>query len=509
MNTNLKIDQLFDQIFDIDTDGVPVFKQYIGGKWSNASTGKTLNVYTPINGEIIAHVQSSNKKDVNNAVETAYKARNRIRDMPAIQRIGLFHKARDLIRQHKASFAQAIMLEAGKPLHHAEGETKAAADRMEFVMQEARKIFGEYLPGDWAEDASSKVGLVILEPLGVVAAISPFNYPLFIAAAKAVPALLAGNTVVAKAASDTPIALLMLARVFEEAGVPSGAFNVVTGRGGEMGDALVTHPYVRGITFTGSTEVGKHLASLANVRKQHFELGGKGMALVMDDADIELAANKCVHGSLGNAGQRCDAISAILVAESVADEFSKHIVDEVKEWKLGDPMDHATKVVPVINMAAAERIQALVDDAVEKGASLLLGGKHSDCYFEPTVLDNVPLDADIAHEEIFGPVLTIIRVPDEDTALEIANDTPYGLDSCVFSESFYRIWKIAKKLQVGGVAVNDFPRHGVGFFPFGGWKDSGVGREGIGYSIEEMTSLKTITFNLEPAKLGKKWQEFP
>jgi glyceraldehyde-3-phosphate dehydrogenase [NAD(P)+] len=323
-----------------------------------------------------------------------------------------------------------------------------------------------------------------------------------------VPAILAGNTVVAKAASDTPLSLLLLGRAFEEAGIPHGVFNVITGRGDEIGDALVSDPRVRGVTFTGSTLVGKHLASVANVRKQHLELGGKGMAIVLDDADLRLAATKCVQGSLSNAGQRCDAISAILVVGSVADEFTNLVLCEVDGWKLGDPRDPATKVGPVINEAAARRIKSLVDDAIARGASLLAGGDHSGCYFQPTVIANVPVESSIVNEETFGPVVTIVKVSDEDEALVVANGTRYGLDSCVFSSNFYRIWKIAKRLNVGGVAVNDFPRHGVGFFPFGGWKDSGVGREGIGYSIEEMTSLKTITFNLEPAKLGKTWQSF-
>lgn len=340
---------------------------FIGGAWTQASTGRTIDVRTPIDGSVVARVQGAGSADVNAAVEAAYNTRAKIRDMPAIQRITVFHKTRQILLDNLEDYSRALLLEAGKPIPSAESEVKASADRMEFVMQEARKIFGEYLPGDWAEDAAGKIGLVIREPLGVVAAISPFNYPLFAAVAKAVPALLAGNTVVAKAASDTPISLLLLGRAFDAAGLPHGVFNILTGRGSDIGDTLVSHPRVRGVTFTGSTEVGKHLASMACVRKQHLELGGKGMAIVLDDADLKLAATKCVQGSLSNAGQRCDAISAILVVNSVADEFSRLILQEASQWRLGDPREQTTKVGPVINKAAAERIQALVDDAVRRG----------------------------------------------------------------------------------------------------------------------------------------------
>ncbi len=474
----IELGKFFEPTHYMGPDGKPIFKIQIGGAWIQADSGRTLEVHTPINGEVIAHVQSTDTHDVDTAVEAAYTARAKIRDMPAIQRVTVFQKAREILLEHIDDFAGTLLLEAGKPRPNAESEVRASADRMEFAMQEARKIFGEYLPGDWAEDAVGKIGMVIREPLGVVAAISPFNYPLFAAVAKAVPALLAGNTVVAKASSDTPISLLLLGRAFEAAGMPHGVFNIVTGKGSEIGDALVSNPRVRGITFTGSTEVGKHIASIAGVRKQHLELGGKGMAIVLDDADIKLAASKCVQGSLSNAGQRCDAISAILVVDSVADEFTKLALQEVGGWRLGDPRDPATKVGPVINEAAANRIQGLVDDAVEKGASLLVGGTHSGCYYQSTVLDHVPLEADITKEETFGPVVTIVRVKDEEEALVVANGTRYGLDSCVFSSSFYRMWKIAKHLNVGSVSVNDFPRHGVGFFPFGGWKDSGSAARG-------------------------------
>ncbi|MCP8322151.1 MAG: aldehyde dehydrogenase family protein, partial [archaeon] len=496
----LKLVDFFEPIYTKGPDGIPFFKMFINGKWFASTSNKVIDVDTPIDGSIIARISNASKEDVDKAIDVAYESRQKIRDIPGIERIEIFEKASQLLTKHKDDFVRTLMLEAGKPKRDAEGELRATVDRLKLTMEEARKIFGEYIPGDWSDDTTGKIALVIREPIGVVIAISPFNYPLYIASAKIIPALLAGNTVVSKQSSENPLSLLLFARVLEEAGIPSGTLNMVTGSG-EIGDYLVPNEKVAMINFTGSTEVGKQIAKMASLKKLHLELGGKGMAMVLDDADLELAAKKCVEGSLKNAGQRCDAISAVLVVERIADEFVKKVMDEAINWKHGDPRDPSVKVGPVINLRAAQRIQGLVDDAKAKGAKLLIGGSHKDCYFEPTVLYDVPLNARIAWEETFGPVITIIKIKNEDEAIEIGKKSRYGLDSCIFTNDFYKMWKIAKRLETGEVTINDLPRHGVGYFPFGGSKESGIGREGIGYSIDEMTHLKTIVFNLEPAKL--------
>ncbi len=493
----------FDVLYTTGEDHIPIFKMFVDGSWRPAADGSTIDVDTPINNSIIARVPQASPRDVEMAIDSAHENWQRIRDVPGIERVEIFQEASRILLEHEEDFVTTLMLEGGKPRKDAAGEVHAAADRLRLVMEEARKIFGEYIPGDWSEDTMGKIAVVIREPLGVVAAISPFNYPLFIGAAKIIPALLAGNSVVAKQSVENPLSLLLFARILEKAGIPSGALNIVTGSGGRVGEGLVSNDKVSMVTFTGSTEVGKRVLRAAGVKKFHLELGGKGMAVVLDDADLELAAGKCVEGSLKNAGQRCDAISAILVVENVADRFVQLLLEEVDRWKIGDPRDESVKVGPVVNTDAVERIHSLVQDAVEKGAQLLRGGQHQGCFYEPTVLDRVPLTARIAWEETFGPVCTIIRINSEDEAITIGKESRYGLDSCVFTNNFYKMWKLAKRLQVGAVTVNDLPRHGVGYFPFGGSKESGTGREGIGYSIDEMTNLKTIVFNLEPAKLGK------
>jgi glyceraldehyde-3-phosphate dehydrogenase [NAD(P)+] len=492
---SLALTGIFSDLAPQKAEGTPVMRLWVGGQWKEASDGKTFEVRTPIDGSVIALAARATVEDAASAVEAARSGQAAIREMPAIQRVGVMEKAARLLEDNAELVARAIQVEAGKPMRDALSEVRATIERLRMVLLDARKISGEYLPGDWAPDTVGKMALVIHEPVGVVVAISTFNYPLFIGGAKIIPALLAGNSVVSKPASEAPLALLLFARILQEAGLPEGSLNVITGGGGAIGDALVSHEAVSLVTFTGSTQVGKHIASVAGLKPLHLELGGKGLAIVLDDADLRLAAAKCVEGALRNAGQRCDAISAILVVEGVADKFVELAREEMKNWPCGDPRDDRTKVGTVINESAAQRIHGLVKDAADRGAKILAGGSLKGCFYEPTLLDHVPKEATIAVEETFGPVVTVMRVKDEDEAIEMAARPRYGLDSCVFTNSFHRMWKVAKRLEVGEVTINDFPRHGIGYFPFGGTKESGIGREGIGYSVEEMTRLKTIVFS--------------
>jgi acyl-CoA reductase-like NAD-dependent aldehyde dehydrogenase len=500
--TKLRLSETFSECYGVK-NGVPEFKMLIGGEWVRSSRGRTMAVDSPIDDAVIARVQTATKEDVDRAIDSAYRGRKQIRDIPAIDRIDLLNRARHLIEENQEDFARTLTLEAGKPLNSALGEVRASLNRIKMTMEEARSIFGEYVPGDWSEDTMAKFALVIHEPLGVVACVSPFNYPLFSVIAKVIPALVSGNTAVVKPASDDPIVSLLLGRVLQKAGIPDGVVNVITGPGKEVGDELVSHDHVSMVTLTGSTEVGKHVAQLIGMKKRHLELGGKGAAIVAADADLSLAASKVLEGCLKYSGQRCDAISRVFVDESVAERFIELVGGGMAAWKLGDPREAETVVGPLINREAAERVQGLVDDAVEKGAVLIRGGTHRDSYFEPTLLDLVPPGARIATEETFGPVVAVARVKGVNEAIARTNESRYGLDSCVFTNNLYTAWKVAKALEEGSVSINDAPAHGVGFFPFGGNKDSGLGREGVGYSIDEMTRIKTIQFNLAPAGLGK------
>jgi len=493
-----RLGQIFDPIHSVTSSGTFDFKMLLEGKW--ISLPERIEVRTPIDGSLIATVPSASEKEAEQAANASYANRNAIRTIPAVEKIEIFQKARELLLQNMDSFSPILTLEAGKPKSNAEGEVKATAERLKLTPEEYGKIRGEHIPGDWSEETVGTSADVLREPMGVVLAISPFNYPLYITATKVIPALLAGNSVVVKPSSKDPLSFLMFARVLELAGIPAPCLNVITSRG-PIGEYLAAHDKISMLTFTGSTDVGKKLARVAGLKMLHMELGGKGCAIVLKDADLDLAAAETVKGSLSYSGQRCDAVSRVFVEKPVAETFVRKVLKEVEGYKIGDPTDPSVKLGPLIDHNAVERVHGLVTDAIEKGAKLLTGGKYEGNYYQPTVLDEVPLDAEVMWTETFGPVIPIAYVKDVDEAIDLTNRSRYGLDSCVFTNDINIARKVAKRLEEGEVTVNAAPRHGVGYYPFGGNKDSGLGREGIGYSIEEMTRLKTIVYNWRPAKV--------
>jgi acyl-CoA reductase-like NAD-dependent aldehyde dehydrogenase len=473
--------------------GTPVAHLLVAGKWRPSSTGEELDVRSPIDGSVVARAARASVDDVEEAIAAARESRAAFRSLPAAERLGICAHAAGILAEHHDAFVAAIVADLGKTPEQAASEVDATRERLGLVREEVRKIFGEYLPGDWIGETAGKSAVVLREPVGTVAAFGPFNYPLFLAASKVIPALAAGNTVVAKAPSDAPVPLVMFARVLEAAGLPPGVLNVITGRGGEIGDRLASHPDVSMISFTGSSAVGRDIAAKAGPKPMHLELGGNAAAVVLADADLDLAVEKSVLGAYKNAGQRCDAVSRVLVERPVYDEYVRRAAVEAGRWPVGDPRAAGTQVGPLVKPAAAERVHGLVDDAVSKGARMLLGGSSQEAYHEPTVLADVPLDADVFWEETFGPVLTVTPVSDLGEALDLANRSRYGLDSAVFTSDLESAWRAARALEVGQVTINDAPAHGVGHFPFGGRKpDSGIGREGLGYSIDECTVLKTV-----------------
>ncbi len=473
--------------------GLPTFQLYIDGEWRPAGTGETFEVRSPIDGSLIARVQKGGTDDVKAAIASAAKARSGFALMPAAERLAICERAGEILDQSASTFVSAIVVNLGKTPEQAQSEVKATRMRLGLVREEVRKIFGEYLPGDWIPDTVGKSGIVLREPVGTVATVGPFNYPLFLSASKIIPALAAGNTVVAKAPSDDPLPLLLFGRVFEEAGLPPGVLNVVTGPGGEIGELMASHPDISMISFTGSTGAGHSMAAAAGPKPLHLELGGNAAAIILADADLDNAVEKSVLGAFNNAGQRCDAVSRVLVETPIYDAYVEAAAKEADKWPVGDPRAEGVRVGPMVNERAATRVNELVGDAVGKGAKLLSGGEAHAAYHQPTVLVDVPLDADIVWEETFGPVLAVVRVDDTDAALEVANRSRYGLDSAVFTTDLDKAWHVARALQCGQVHVNDAPKHGVGHFPFGGRKpDSGIGREGLGYSIDECTVLKTV-----------------
>ncbi|HEX8771724.1 MAG TPA: aldehyde dehydrogenase family protein [Acidimicrobiales bacterium] len=474
-------------------DGVLETRLFLGGKWQPSGTGETFEVRSPIDGSVVGRAAKASTDDVEVAIAAARDARDGFRKMAAAERLEICAHAAEVLGQYHDVFVDAIVADLGKTRDQAASEVKATRDRLGLVREEVRKIFGEYLPGDWIAETAGKSAVVLREPVGTVAAFGPFNYPLFLAASKIIPALAAGNTVVAKAPSDAPIPLVMFGRILEEAGLPPGVLNVITGKGGDIGNLLASHADVSMISFTGSSSVGKSIVAQAGPKPMHLELGGNAAAIILGDADLEVAVEKSVLGAFKNAGQRCDAISRVLVEDTVYEAYLERALSDAEQWPVGDPREDATKVGPLVTSEAADRVNGLVTDAVSKGAEVLAGGGASDAFHEPTVLAGVPLDADILWEETFGPVLAVTPVRDLDAALELANRSRYGLDSAVFTSNLDSAWRAARALECGQVTVNDAPAHGVGHFPFGGRKpDSGIGREGLGYSIDECTVLKTV-----------------
>lgn len=470
------------------------YKMLIGGKWVSAKD--TLEVINPTTQKKFASVPAASVKDAQKALSFAQKGREVVSALDAWERAKILDKAADLLEVNQKLFIQTIVKEAGKCVGEATGEVKASIARLHYGAIEALSIKGEFLKGDNAPSHRKRMAIVTHLPIGTVLAITPFNYPLFTAVGKIAPAIAGGNGVILKPATDTPLSGILLGKLFETAGLPKGGLQVITGKGSVIGDILSSSPEVAMISLTGSIATGEHISKVAGMKKLHFELGGKGAALILSDADMDLAVKSVASGSLKFSGQRCDAISRVLVEEKIADKFVKKLISEVKNWKMGDPKVKTSKQGPLINKHAHDHVRALVDDALANGAKLVYGGKTRNLYFAPTIIDKVKPNMRIYNEETFGPVIPIVRVKNYKEGLSLANKTKYGLDNCVFTNDLYTALDAGMHLQSGSVTVNSAPTHGIANFPFGGEKSSGMGREGIWVSVEEMTERHTVTISL-------------
>jgi len=462
---------------------------YVGGEWR--SVEETIPVRDLAEGGTVAHVGAGTAEDADAALSAAEGARAATRESTIVERVRWLEAVADGIERRKAELAETIAREAGKPITSARGEVDSAAERFRRAVEEARGLRGEYREGTTAGHEGWEA-IVRPEPMGVVLCIAPYNYPLATTALQVAPALAAGNSVVLKPATRTPVSALILAEIVDEAGLPDGALNVVTGHSGEIGDVLAGDGRVDAVAMTGSSNAGEHVARESGMVNLHMELGGNAPAIVFPDADLESVASACAKGSLKYAGQRCSAVSRVLAHESIHDGLAALLDREVSNYAVGDPLDESTDLGPLISKEQAEWVEELVDDAVERGATLARGGERDGTRFEPTLLTNVPHDARILHEEQFGPVVAMTAVADEREALELANAGDLGLDSCVFTADHDRAMRVADELQAGAVRINGAPSHGLGDIPFGGVGASGIGREGLGVSIEAFTTTKSI-----------------
>ncbi|WP_315069829.1 NADP-dependent glyceraldehyde-3-phosphate dehydrogenase [uncultured Clostridium sp.] len=473
------------------------FKNLINGEWVGSKDNKSIEIYSPLDNSLLGSVPAMSKEEVDNVINIAKEAQKKWSKVPMSERAEILYKAADILVEKSEEIVEIMIREIGKDRKSSKSEVLRTADFIRFTADTAKNISGESIPGDtFPGFKRNKISVVSREPLGVVLAISPFNYPINLSASKIAPGIIVGNSVVLKPATQGSLCGLYLAKVFQEAGVPKGVLNTITGRGSELGDYVVTHEGINFINFTGSTEVGTRISKITSMVPLLMELGGKDAAIVLEDADLDLAANNIVAGGYSYSGQRCTAVKRILVVDKVADKLVAKVKEKMAKLTAGNPLEKDVDIVPLISTKSADYVMELIEDAKNKGAGLVVGGNRDGNLIYPTLFDNVTTDMRIAWEEPFGPVLPILRVKDKDEAIEIANRSEYGLQSAVFTENIDDAFYVADRLEVGTVQVNNKTERGPDHFPFLGVKSSGIGTQGIRYSIESMSRPKATVINL-------------
>ncbi|TES47451.1 NAD-dependent succinate-semialdehyde dehydrogenase [Halalkalibacterium halodurans] len=461
---------------------------YINGEWMRS--GKTLDVTNPATGEVIDTVPFAGKKEAELAVSAAYEAFPQWSSQTASERSRYLMRWFQLIDEQQEEIGEIMTKEQGKPLREAIGEVQYANSFIQWYAEEAKRIYGDTIPAS----AINKRILVQKQPVGVIAAITPWNFPAAMITRKVAPALAAGCTAIVKPAEQTPLTALKLAQLAEEAGIPAGVLNVITGNAQDIGEAWLEDSRVRKITFTGSTEVGKLLmrGAAQTVKKISLELGGHAPFIIMDDANLEEAVDQVIASKFRNAGQTCVCANRIYVAREIAEAFTEKFAAKVNELKVGNGLEEGVTIGPLIDKAAVEKVEAHIHDALKKGGQVLVGGQWTNHFFEPTIITGATDEMLCMNEETFGPLAPVATFDTEEEVIERANHTPYGLAAYVFTENIGRAIRLSEKLEYGIVGVND-GMPSVAQAPFGGWKESGLGREGGKYGIEEYLEVKYVS----------------
>jgi succinate-semialdehyde dehydrogenase/glutarate-semialdehyde dehydrogenase len=464
---------------------------YIDGKWLPKNENN-INVTNPATGDVITRLNLACDEDASLAILAADKAYKQWKDVSIKTRFELLKKWFDLIIANKQDLATLMTLEQGKPLEESLGEIDYGASYVEWFAEEAKRIYGDVinLPGQ------DRQGFVIRQPIGVVAAITPWNFPNAMITRKAAPALATGCTIIIKPASETPLSALALAELADRAGIPAGVINVIVGQSRDLGKVFTESTVVRKLTFTGSTPVGKTLMKQCadTVKRTSMELGGNAPLIIFDDADLDKAVEATIMSKYRNSGQTCICANRIMVQEGIYQTFVDKLTAKVKEFRLGNGIESNTTHGPLVSEKAANDVNSLVQQAIEQGAEVKIGGKISSlgvCFFEPTILTNLETHMDIFREEIFGPVAPIFKFSSEQEAVDMANDTEFGLASYVFTNNIGRAWRVAKNIEYGMVGINEIAI-GSEMIPFGGVKESGNGREGSKHGLEDYTEMKYI-----------------
>ncbi len=470
------------------------YKLLIDGQWVNA--GAIMEVKNKYNGQTVGVLPTARREDVDTAIAAAQRARDVMADMPAYKRAEILLRTAALIRERADDLAKTIAAEAGKALKFARAEVDRAQSTFTIAGEEAKRLHGETIPLDAVPSGDGYFGFWTRRPVGVIAAISPFNFPLNLVAHKVAPAIASGNTLVLKPASSTPLVAVKLCQILQEAGLPPGAINLVVGAGGTVGEWLVTDPRVDKITFTGSPEVGRHILSVAGIKKVTLELGNASPVVIAPDADLDFVARRCAVGAFYNSGQVCISVQRIYSQKQVYEAFTEKFTTASQALVVGDPLDERVDVGPMIDSREVDRIETWVKEAGEAGAQIRTGGQREGTVFYPTILTDVNPQMKVISEEVFAPVASVISCDDFEESLRQANDSKFGLQVGVFTKDIDRVFKAVKRLNFGGVIVNDTPNFRADHMPYGGNRQSGLGREGVRFAMEDMTNIQMVAIRL-------------
>lgn len=471
------------------------YRVLVGGNWVGDDR-PGIDVINPFDDTVVGIVPEATAEDVDQAIEAARRGFAEMSALPAYRRSEILEKTSEFILRDREEIAEIIAREAGKSWKYALGEADRSAETFRFASLEARMAHGELVPMDASPVSAGRFGFHLRTPIGVIGAITPFNFPLNLVAHKVAPAIASGNSLVLKPATKTPLTSIKLAELMAEAGLPAGALNLVIGSGKTVGNRLVEDDRLAMITFTGSPPVGTGIKARSGLKRVTLELGSNSPTIIEDDGDVDAAVSRCVVGSFANSGQVCISVQRIFVHRRRYDEFMQKFVLATRKLKVGDPMDRESDIGPMISRYELERAVSWIGEATALGARVETGGKVIGNCLEPTILSGVTPDMKVVCSEVFAPIVSVIPYETFDQALEMADDSVYGLQAGVYTSDIGKAFRAVKRLDVGGVIINDVPTFRVDHMPYGGNKQSGLGREGIRYAMEEMTNIKMVCINL-------------
>jgi acyl-CoA reductase-like NAD-dependent aldehyde dehydrogenase len=465
---------------------------YLAGDW--VASDDALDVTNPYTGESLGTTYQASPEQLDAAIEAAEKSFDQLRVMPVFERVALLDALACKMREHRDTIARTIALEAGKPIRDAEVEADRGVFTVETAAEEAKRIAGDVMPLDLLPSSKGRFGIVRRFPIGPIAGISPFNFPLNLALHKLAPAMASGNPIVIKPPSRDPLTMLLIARLIDEIGVPKGSVSVLP-MSREVGNAMVEDDRFKLLSFTGSPDIGWDMKKRAGRKKVVLELGGNAGVVVDDDADLAFAAQRVKVGAFAYAGQVCISVQRVFVHERVYDEFKSLLVEQTKQIVTGDPLDRATDLGPMIDEKAAKRSEGWISDAIEAGAHVITGGKANGRFLEPTIIENAARESFVCSREAFAPLVTLFLVKSFGDAVRSVNDSVYGLQAGVFTNSLEHALYAFEHIEAGGIILNDIPTYRIDHMPYGGVKDSGLSREGLRYAIEDMTEMRLLVIN--------------